>query len=511
MISKGGVTLCTMRRMARPFFLLLASFIASAQPDVFENKVFTVRQIALGNQAPGVNLFSAVVTNRTSNTRTFALDIRAEALGVGTTNWQKQFSFTLKPQESRTVETEYEIWGPLLRRIIVRFGEGPEYSWRKEVKPAATDLSDETAFSKTILPYSLYLNELAADRLESIRSGLPGLIERSRNEDPLRTRLRGLFHIAPAPSGNYDYRQEPWPENSEVWDKLFVERGVNVEPFSIAAPGGMRISAFSAALRTGSHAQRPIIFLLSGNPPGTKESQAGAALFFAKLGYRSVAVDRRLTSRILDEKAKFLTNFSDPVNDLLRLIDYFSDKYPRSKIGLFAYSAGAIEGKFAAAFDRRISAAVLACGIASHDSFFKDDAWVPTYSGLIIFPELGLGHPNIGKLTDQEFFAELAKLKPEHNVLSREIFREAFPYFEDLDPVRVTPLIAPVPLLVITGAQDQQFKPEGVVEVDEAVQAAYAKYGLKVCSELYIEPREPHVVDPTAAKIIPAFFERWLK
>jgi pimeloyl-ACP methyl ester carboxylesterase len=229
------------------------------------------------------------------------------------------------------------------------------------------------------------------------------------------------------------------------------------------------------------------------------------------LGYQAIAVDRRLTSRILDEKAKFLTDFADPVNDLLRLIDYFSEKYPRSKIGLFGYSAGAIEGKFVAALDRRISAAVLACGIASHNSFFTDDAWVPTFSGFIIFPELGLGHPIIAKLTDEEFSAQLAKLKPEHNARAREVFQKAFPYFEDLDPVRVTPLIAPVPLLIVSGAQDGQFKPEGVVEVDDAVRPAYAKYGLGVCSELYIEPRAGHSIDPTAASIIAAFFERWLR
>jgi pimeloyl-ACP methyl ester carboxylesterase len=102
-------------------------------------------------------------------------------------------------------------------------------------------------------------------------------------------------------------------------------------------------------------------------------------------------------------------------------------------------------------------------------------------------------------------------LEPEHNSRAREIYRQVFPYFEDLDPLNVTPLIAHVPLLIVSGAQDSQFKPSGVVEVDEATQAAYRKFDLSVCSELYLEPRADHWVDPTASSLIAAFYERWLR
>ena len=34
----------------------------------------------------------------------------------------------------------------------------------------------------------------------------------------------------------------------------------------------------------------------------------------------------------------------------------------------------------------------------------EDVAWVPTYSGMIIFPDLGLGSFNFAKHTEKEFF-----------------------------------------------------------------------------------------------------------
>jgi fermentation-respiration switch protein FrsA (DUF1100 family) len=122
-----------------------------------------------------------------------------------------------------------------------------------------------------------------------------------------------------------------------------------------------------------------------------------------------------------------------------------------------------------------------------------------------------LGKPDIANLTPEQFRENLNKLKPEHHAKAREIYRKEFPYFEDLDPLKTAPLIAPVPLLIVTGAQDDQFNPSGAVEVDQAVQNAYRKFGLSACSELYIQPRVSHTVDSTAGLVIAAFFERWLK
>jgi hypothetical protein len=169
------------------------------------------------------------------------------------------------------------------------------------------------------------------------------------------------------------------------------------------------------------------------------------------------------------------------------------------------------EGKFVAALSGKIDAAVLACGITSNNWLFKDNAWIPTYSGMIIFPELGLGTPDIAHLTREQFRENYEKVKPEHNQRARGIFNKLFPYFEELDALKIAPLIAPVPLMIVTGAQDEQFSTPGVVEVDEEVERAYQAYGLRSCSELYIQRRIGHAIDNKGGLVISAFLERWLK
>jgi hypothetical protein len=49
-----------------------------------------------------------------------------------------------------------------------------------------------------------------------------------------------------------------------------------------------------------------------------------------------------MTSRTLDNKGKFLSNFSDPVFDTLRVIDFLESQSELkiSKIGIYGISAG---------------------------------------------------------------------------------------------------------------------------------------------------------------------------
>ena len=85
-----------------------------------------------------------------------------------------------------------------------------------------------------------------------------------------------------------------------------------------------RISAFFATQQENVTKKKPLIILLSGNPPGSKESLVSASLYFSRLGFHTVEIDRRKSSRVLDKKEKFLPVFSDLVADLLRLMDYLA-------------------------------------------------------------------------------------------------------------------------------------------------------------------------------------------
>jgi pimeloyl-ACP methyl ester carboxylesterase len=532
-----------MKRWERGFACLAVLsgilFLGSPSPGQVENLEsdrFQVRDIVLGGETTGLHDFSATVTNRTDLTKCFGLDIRTECLGLGRVNWQSQYFYLLQPHETRKIEARYELGTPFLSRILLRFGESDRYfdreKWltlsdeeqvknpvpdiafvgRKEILPKPGSL-DEKTIREVIGRHEAFLNPVSSDRLSRIRASLPDSIRRRRTADPLRQRLRGLFQGQLQDPREHDYRTESWGKDYAFLESRFEAQETAVEVFSISGEGPNRISAFIASRKRDVSGEKPLIFLLSGNPPGTKESLAAASLFFAKLGYHAVAIDRRMTSRILDSKDKFLANLADPVNDVLRLIDYFAgqSKYRVSRMGLYGISAGAGEGEFVAALSDRLSAVALACGITSHEALFKNEGWFPTYSGMIIFPELGLGKPDIASLTSEQFWENFSKLKPEHNGRAHEIYRRLFPFFEDLDSLKAAPLIAPVPLIVVTGADDEQFSPEGAAQVDRAVQKAYKESGFPECSEFLIEPRTGHTVNSTAGLVIGAFFERWLK
>jgi len=516
--------------------LSLYSFRPVQGAEDFENDAFQIRGIDLGAGSPGANSFSVVITNRTKLTKYLEIDLRTESVGIGTPRWQRQFYAALLPLEVKTIKAEYVVGGPYLIRTIVTFGEfdrspgtdellamDPEKDWRPQpetrriwrtIAPNADPGGILQALGDLAEQPIIPLGDIPEDRLSGIRSELPGLITGSRAKDnPSRKRLGELIRTRRECPADFDFRKESWPTPKQSAPAVLSLTGLFAEPFSISGETGSRIQAFFATAGKNIDQERPLILLLSGNPPGTKESMAAAAAFFAGLGYHTVAVDRRPSSRLWDSKDKLLAYLADPVFDALRLLDYLKGQtsYRITRIGLCGISAGASEGKFVVALDDRVQAAVLACGIASFDWLFRDEAWVPTFSGMMIFPELGLGRPEIGKLTSSQWQELLAKLTPELNARAHKVFNETFPFFKDLDPVEVVPLIAPVPLMLVTGAQDEQFKVPGVVEVDRAAQKAYAAYGLKSCSELYIEPRIGHGVNIRGMRVIAAFFDRWLK
>jgi len=299
----------------------------TAQKETLENEVFEIREVRLGDETIGPHLFSAVVTNRSEAPRNFAIDIRTESLGLGRANWQNQFFFRLNVHETRNVEAEYEIVTPLLSRVLLRFGESPEYDdwlrlpaeergktpnpkiliyWRKEF-PAKTAASTGDAFRDSVAPYSLYLSSISPERLAQIKEEMPGLVKRSRTQEPLRKSLRDLIRVSRTQSRDFEYRDESWYEDSSRLDSIFENYQILALPFSISGEAGNRISAFVATRKVGASQKRPIIFLLSGNPPGTKESLVGTAIYFAEMGFHAVGIDRRETSRTLDTKEKFLT------------------------------------------------------------------------------------------------------------------------------------------------------------------------------------------------------------
>jgi hypothetical protein len=164
------------------------------QKETLENEVLEIHAVRLGDETPGSHSFSAAVTNRSELPHTFGIDIRTECVGLGWPNWQRQFFFPLKPHESRTVEAEYEISGPLLLRTLLHFGESPEYEswerlsederqkvgrpqikiyWRREIPATTATASATGTLRDSVAPYSLYLSPIFQERLAETKQALP--------------------------------------------------------------------------------------------------------------------------------------------------------------------------------------------------------------------------------------------------------------------------------------------------------------------------------------------------
>ena len=84
------------------------SELDSARAEVIETDSLTIKSLDLGEARPGINHFSAVVTNKTSNILTLAVDLCAEP-GLWFGNTQKPIPFLIWPHGETTVEASYEL------------------------------------------------------------------------------------------------------------------------------------------------------------------------------------------------------------------------------------------------------------------------------------------------------------------------------------------------------------------------------------------------------------------
>ena len=258
----------------------------------------------------------------------------------------------------------------------------------------------------------------------------------------------------------------------------------------------LRRGAFDVPLST--------VIYLSGNPPGTKTSGTVPAMILADLGLQVASVDRRLTAR-RTEHGEFLANIADPVFDARRLVDYLltlSD-VAAGVVSVCGFSLSAFEGMFLTALHPDVGAAVLASRIVDHDSLFSSDAWAPTLWSPEVIEDVGLGAliGNWDALWDA--------LTPEVGDRAAAAYRARYPFFDAVNPRIVLPLVAPKPVLVVTGARDAQFPLGGVLAVDSTVRERYDALEVERASALYIMPRAGHRLTPVALDMTAQWLRLW--
>ena len=281
--------------------------------------------------------------------------------------------------------------------------------------------------------------------------------------------------------------------------------------FSYASEAGQRVPGILLMKPEAAQDGRrhPVVIVLHGTGQ-KKENQVGYLKRLAEKGFIAIAIDGRYHGErgaYADYNAAIANAYTDgkshpfyydTVWDVLRLLDYLQTRpdVDAHRIGLSGISKGGIETWLAAAVDERIAAAVPCIGVQSFQWGLDHDGW----------------HARIG--TVKKAFDAAAKSegidKPDAAFVAKFYDRLIPGIHGRFDGPAMLPLIAPRPLLVISGEKDPNNPLPGVRLCEQAARAAYAGAGAPEKFDLLVEPAVGHTVTPEAQTRLVNWFTQWI-
>jgi len=188
----------------------------------------------------------------------------------------------------------------------------------------------------------------------------------------------------------------------------------------------------------------------------------------------------------------------DTVWDVLRLVDYLvtrADSDP-ARIGLMGISKGGMETYLASAVDPRIAVAVPVIGAQSFRWALDHDAWQWRVGS--ISPAVEIAARDAGTSVDASFV--------------RKFYDQVVPgIYGAFDGPSMLPLIAPRPLLVINGDQDDLTPLPGVQECARAAEQAYRLANAQEKFQLLVQRDAGHEFTADAQRASLDWLVKWLK
>jgi hypothetical protein len=251
----------------------------------------------------------------------------------------------------------------------------------------------------------------------------------------------------------------------------------------------------------------PVVIVLHGTG-GKKEEQIDTLLALAGKGFIAVAIDARyhgergsqadynaaIARAYADGKSHPL--YYDEVWDMMRLIDYLQTRpdVDPHRIGMMGISKGGIETWLTAAADTRVSVAIPCISVQSFEWGLTHDGW----------------HGRIS--TVQKGFNSVAKTegitKPD-SAFVQKFYDHLLPgIYTRFDGPQMLPLIAPRPLLVISGDKDPMNPVPGLQLCEQATRPAYAEHPERF--SVLLQPNTAHAVKTDAHAAAVNWFVRWL-
>jgi dienelactone hydrolase len=266
------------------------------------------------------------------------------------------------------------------------------------------------------------------------------------------------------------------------------------ENFSFASEAGERVPGiFLKSVRAKD--RQPVLIFLHGTG-AKKEGQLALMRTLADRGFAIAAIDarhhgERIRSGTALEQyfAAMLQTYRtgrggpylyDTVWDVMRLIDYLQtrpDVDPK-RVGVMGISKGGTEAYLAAAVDPRISVVVPIIGVQSYRWGLENGQWETRVA--MFRPPVEAAARDEGVTVDAAFV--------------RRFYDRVVPgIYGDLDGPSVLPMIAPRPMLVISGEHDPRTPLQGVKEAVAAAERAYAAGRRGQARRLSAAKRRPRV------------------
>jgi hypothetical protein len=213
---------------------------------------------------------------------------------------------------------------------------------------------------------------------------------------------------------------------------------------------------------------------------------------WADQGFFVLSIDRAPDEKSLLEQKGLAGLWGHQVHSLMRTLDYLQTRpeVDGKRIGMLGLSLGGMEALWLGALDERVRVVVSAAGHLAWAEVFARDSW------RFIFADLPLGR----QLLAQGATGERAW----------DAFCRLYPQLPELDASRSASLLAPRPLLLMTGALDPYTTPAATRQVYAAAQGAYADSGRPEQLEIWVEPEVGHGFSLPMQERALAWFRRWL-
>jgi len=283
--------------------------------------------------------------------------------------------------------------------------------------------------------------------------------------------------------------------------------------FSFASDTGQRVPGILLK-QEFSHGRRPVVIALHGTG-GSKQNVLSLCRKLADEGFIAVAIDGRYhgerasagkgSAEYEDAIVRAWRNgrehpfYYDTVWDVMRLVDYLKtrkDVDPK-RIGLIGISKGGIETYLAAALDKRIAVAVPCIGVQSFHWALEHDDW----------------QGRLGTIPHAfEAIAKDARKDKPDAAFVKEFYERVAPGIDgEFDGPAMLPLIAPRPLLVISGDSDKHTPLPGLKECTDAAEATYHAMKLDDHFAVRLQEKTGHHVKPDSERAAIEWFVKWLK